>query len=311
MSDKPRVVVLMGGESREREISLRSGKKVLSALLLMGYPAFGLDPQDEFQKLLSLSKETVDKVFIALHGQFGEDGVIQGLLECLKLPYTGSKVTASAIAMHKVQTKRIFQSVGISTPDFLEVFPFLSFEKQARQMVERLRLPVVVKPVSEGSSFGIQIVREAAELPKVLEETVKEFQSVFVERYVQGQEVTVGIVGLPGKEQVLPVLELIPHREFYDFKAKYTKGLTDFVLPARLSEEETKQVQEIALAAHRAIGCFGLSRVDLIVESGEGATVHEVNTIPGMTDLSDLPAQAAHMGISYPALVEMILMSAV
>ena len=302
---KLNVAVLMGGKSSERDVSLRSGKNVMEALKRQGFKnLFQMDIDGDL--LGKLIKKKIDVVFIALHGKYGEDGCVQGLLELAGIPYTGSRVLASALAMDKVQAKRIFQAKGIPTPNFSIINTSIDIKKEAERISRIFPYPLVVKPVSEGSSVGVTIVKEEDNFLGVLKAAVDEFEAVFVEEFIKGKEVTVGILG----QDALPILELAPRSEFYDYKAKYTKGGTDFILPARLSNPMTKKVQDTALAAHRALGCRGFSRVDIIVSPDHVPYVHEVNTIPGMTDLSDLPAEAAHADISFDELVLRMLKSA-
>ena len=298
----------MGGRSGERSVSLRSGKRVLESLQKQGYNAVSMDLEDDL--ISALKKSKIDVVYIILHGRHGEDGTVQGLLEIAGIPYTGSKVLASALAMHKVAAKRIFEAVGIPTPRYLEIDGASDIAKSADWIRNAFSFPLVLKPVSEGSSLGVYLVKQRSELEPLLKETVAKYKDMFVEEYVKGREVTVGIIGTGKDVQALPILELVPKKEFYDFEAKYTEGLTEFILPARLPKPLYEKTREIALSAHRALGCHGVSRVDIIIGPDHVPYVHEVNTIPGMTDRSDLPAQAAHAGISFDELVVKILESA-
>ncbi len=299
---KLKVGVLRGGRSREREISLRSGKKVVESLKKQGFKVFEMD----IDALEDIKKNKIDVVFSALHGRLGEDGCVQGALELMGIPYTGSRVLASALAMDKVMSKRIFQSRGIPTPNFSEIDSLSDIKKEAERIKAIFPYPLVVKPVAEGSSLGVSIVKEGDNLEGIIEAAVSEYRDVFVEEFIKGREVTVGILG----DEALPILELAPKAEFYDYKAKYTKGATDFIIPARLSKPLYEKVQQTALLAHRALGCRGFSRVDIIVGEDHVPYVHEVNTIPGLTDLSDLPAEAKQAGISFDELILRILQSA-
>lgn len=285
-----KVGVLYGGWSSEREISIISGKRVADALRKCGYDIIEIDVGRDIA--LKLSEEKIDIAFIMLHGKPGEDGTIQGLLETMNIPYTGSGVLASALSINKVLTKRILESSGIPTPEFIHPI---------RDNKPDMDTPYLIKPVSEGSSVGISIVREKKTYRKAIEKAI-EYGDFFIEKYIEGKEVTVGILG----DIALPVLELVPENEFYDYEAKYTDGMTEFIIPARLSDEMTEKTQEIALEAHRILGCCDFSRVDFIVQN-EDVFVLEINTIPGMTELSDLPAEALEMGIDYNELVERIL----
>jgi D-alanine-D-alanine ligase len=299
-----KICVLMGGRSGEREISLRSGKKILESLQRQGYNVISSDLEDDL--IAKLKAEKVDLVFIALHGKFGEDGTVQGLLEIAGIPYTGSKVLASALAMNKIASKQIFNAVGIPTPRYLKLTPEITEEKIAAQFP----FPLVLKPISEGSSLGVSILKNAAELKSALAESLPKYKEMFIEEYILGKEITIGIIGTGTKTEALPILELVPKNEFYDYHAKYSAGQTDFIIPARLPKPLYQKAQAIALDAHRALGCYGLSRVDMIVGRDHLPYVTEVNSIPGMTDLSDLPAEAAYAGLSYDELVVRILASA-
>ncbi len=304
-----RIAVLMGGTSGERAVSLRSGRNVLRALRSHGLDAVEIDPADpEFVR--SLIDGKIDLAFIALHGRGGEDGAIQGLLESLNIPYTGSGVLASALAMNKVASKRIFQAVGVPTPHFMVIDPSSDLNEQCRLAIEEIGLPIVVKPTSEGSSLGVSIVREVGFLFETVKKTLTQFGDIFLERFIPGREVTVGILGTGEGAYPLPVLELVPKREFYDYEAKYTPGMTRFILPAPFPREIYDHIQEVALMAHRSLGCRGVSRVDMRVDHEGNPFVTDVNTIPGLTDLSDLPAQAKCAGIPYDELILRILESA-
>jgi len=301
--------VLCGGRSGERAVSLRSGKRVFDSLKKQKFNVIMIDLEED--SITQLKKKKIDIVYIALHGRWGEDGTVQGMLEVANIPYTGSKVLASALAMNKLAAKRMFDATGIPTPKYVEINIRSDIKKEAEKIKRLFPFPLVVKPVSEGSSLGVTIVKKEDDLLKILEKTVAEYKDVFIEEYIKGREVTVGIIGKDEELTALPVLELLPRNDFYDFEAKYTSGMTEFILPARLPKALYRKTQETALAAHRALGCYGVSRVDIIVSSEDHLPyVHEVNSIPGMTEHSDLPAEAAHAGISFDELVVKILDSA-
>lgn len=305
-----RIAVLMGGQSREREISLRSGERVLTSLKRQGFFTIPLDVDNNIVE--NLKDHKIDIVFIALHGRQGEDGTIQGLLETLNIPYTGSGVLASSLGMNKVASKRIFEACNIPTPSYYAINLSNGLQKECEDILKRLPLPLIIKPVSEGSSLGVKIIRSEKELGPAVEDTIREFGDAFVEKYINGKEVTVGILGVGKHLRALPILELEPkNQEFYDYKAKYTKGETRFIIPARLKKDVYQKTEEVTLSAHKALGCHGFSRVDIMVSNEGTPFVHEVNTIPGLTDLSDLPAEAEHIGISYDELIFEILCSAV
>jgi D-alanine-D-alanine ligase len=305
LKDK-KIIVLCGWISREREVSLRSGKKIYSALLRKGYDVTLIDPKMKGWEPVLRG----DIVFIALHGKPGEDGTIQGFLETFNVPYTGSGVLASSLAMNKLISKKMFIFSGIPTPDYLSMDDFESIDDFISKSMEYIGLPAVVKPVSEGSSIGVSIVKDADSLAPVVKDTVNKFDRVFIEKYIEGREITIGIIELDGKPVALPILELVPRNKFYDYEAKYTAGFTEFIIPARMDKEKYTLAQELALKAHKALGCTGFSRVDLITDSNDNPYVLEVNTIPGMTELSDLPAMAKAYGIDYDDLVEIMLQSA-
>ncbi len=304
-----KVLVLYGGWSREREVSLRSGKRVFESLKGMGFDVSALDMGKDFYERI---KEIYpDVVVIMLHGKPGEDGTVQGVLELMGIPYTGSGVLASAIGMNKIATKRLLIEENLPTPPYF-YDPFeKNPEKLREKVLENLSLPVVVKPVEEGSSLGVHIVKDEDELLKVIEVELVEFGSFYFEKFIDGKSVTVGVLGTGEESFALPILELRPKgHEFYDYEAKYTPGATEFIIPAELPRKVYKELQRYSVLTHQIIGCRGFSRVDAVVSEDGKAYILEINTIPGMTELSDLPAEAEHMGIDYDTLVLHILSSA-
>jgi D-alanine-D-alanine ligase len=303
LKDK-KIAVVMGGSSRESDVSIRSGKKVLESLKKRGFDAVELQMSQNLP--FDLKKNKADIAFIALHGSGGEDGSVQGLLEVLGIPYTGSGVLSSALALNKVVSKKIWQFEKIPTPPFFEIDISKNLEEQAEEIVKTLKLPVVVKPVCEGSSIGVEIIREEKELLPVLRKSIIEFRNIFVEKFVKGKEITVGILGVGNKSRALPVLQLKSKTGTYDHKAKYTKGLTEFIIPADMPEEMLEISKGTALKAYKALYCSDFARVDMIVEENI-PWVHDLNTIPGLTELSDLPAQAQADDISYDELILEIL----
>ncbi len=307
LKDK-KIAVLCGGRSGERNVSLRSGRNVHDSLVRQGFKVVMLDTDPDL--IGSLKKEKVDIVFNMLHGKFGEDGTVQGLLELHGFPYTGSKVLGSALSMNKIASKHIWNALKIPTPKYMEINEENSIKKEIEKVKKLLSLPIVIKPVAEGSSLGVSIVKNEKDLEPVLRNTISKFKDVFVEEFIKGKEVTVGILGTNNDLQALPILELVPKKEFYDYEAKYTKGLTEFILPARLPKPVYEETQKVALEAHKALDCYGFSRVDIMVGEDNVPYVHDLNSIPGMTETSDLPAEAAHAGISFDELVVKILESA-
>lgn len=303
-----KIAVLCGGISEEREVSLRSGKRVFDSIVSQGLDAVLIDTKEDFIPVLKQHK--IDLACIMLHGTYGEDGAIQGLLEVLGIPYTGSKVLASALGMNKIASKRVWESQNIPTPRYIPIDPFESIEKQCERIKNTFPFPLVVKPVSEGSSLGVTILTDDKDFVKTVKDAVEKFKDVFIEEFISGAQVTVGVIGTGNDLKALPVLELRPKSEFYDYNAKYTKGMTEFIIPAGLPKLVYSKVQRTAVDAFKAIGCRGFARIDMIVDSDGIPYVHDANTIPGMTDLSDLPAQAQADGMSYDELVVRILESA-
>lgn len=304
-----KIAVLCGGESGERDVSLRSGKKVYESLISQGFNAVILDPKDEsFYK--SINDEKIDIAFICLHGKFGEDGTIQGYLEAKDIPYTGSKILASALAMDKVASKRIWESQKIPTPKYEVIDNHKDLKSECDRIRNIFPFPLVLKPTSEGSSLGVSIIENKEKLFDIARETIEKFHNIFVEEFIDGRQVTVGILGVNGNTECLPILELKPKAVFYDYSAKYTAGMTEFIVPAKFPKLIYKEIQSTALMAHNCLNCRGVSRIDMIVDKDGIPYVHDANTIPGMTELSDLPAQANAAGISYNELVLKILESA-
>jgi len=302
-----RLAVLLGGVSGEREVSLQSGQRVVASLKRQGYQVVEIDPIDE-DWLDQLRTTAAEGVFLALHGKGYEDGTVQAILENLGLPYTGSGILASALGMNKIMAKRVFQTMAIPTPAYMPINLELDLDQQCEEAIEQIGFPLVVKPTSEGSSLGVSIVYQAEKLRGAVEKN-RDFQENMFEQYIQGKEITVGLLGIGSQLRALPVLELIPQNKFYDYEAKYTEGMTQFIIPARLSETVSQTAQSVALRAHLALGCHGYSRVDMIINETEQPFVTEVNTLPGLTELSDLPAQARAAGISYDQLIAEILAS--
>ena len=298
---KMKIGVLMGGLSAERDVSLKSGSAVHQALVAQGFNAVAIDVGRDLADVLK--REGIEAAFIALHGRYGEDGCVQGLLELLQIPYTGSGVLASALAMHKLYSKQAFAASGILTA------AFRCFRRGETVRLPELPfgLPLVVKPVQEGSSVGVSIVKEESQLEAALQLAFNHDEEILVEQYIKGQEVQVGILN----DRPIGAIEIVPKNEFYDFEAKYTDGMAEHIFPARLEAALYEKAQQVGLAAHRALGCKGYSRVDLLVTTAGECYVLEVNTLPGMTALSLLPEIAAKgAGLPFEALVADIIASA-
>jgi len=294
----PKVAVLKGGLSAEREVSLNTGAQVAAGLTAAGFQVAEIDAADRdfIDKILS---EAPDVVFICLHGRFGEDGTVQGLLELLGVPYVGSGVLASALAMDKVISKKLLKQAGIPTADFVALRRGEPVDVAA--ISEALGAKTVVKPASEGSAIGITISHEPDELSAAVEQALLFDDRVLVERFVSGTEVTVGVLGNedPG---ALPTLEIVSEHEFFDYESKYVPGLSRHIVPARISSEADAECQRLAIEVHRLFGCRGMSRADMIVTSEGQVFVLETNTIPGMTSTSLYPDAARAAGIEFPQL---------
>ncbi len=296
-----RIAVLMGGQSAEREISIRSGRAVWTALIRKGYDAIPLEVDSSVVARLREVRGQI--AFIALHGPGGEDGTIQGMLEVLHIPYTGSGVHACALAMDKGTTKALLEHGGIPVPrGFVR-----TLRDRRKPLPSGFRFPLVVKPVSQGSTLGITIVRKSRDLSKGLEAAFVYGAAVLLEEYIDGRELTVGILN----DRALPVVEIIPRGGFYDFASKYTPGASVYKAPAPLSSRQTKQLQDLALDVHRRFGCRGATRVDFRLDRKGRPFVLELNTVPGMTETSLLPMAAKAARFSYEDMVEAILESAI
>lgn len=298
VKDFGKVAVLLGGKSAEREVSLNSGSRVLAALQRQGVDAQAFDPAE--RKLDELA--VFDRVFIALHGRYGEDGTIQGALELMHIPYTGSGVMASAVGMDKWRTKLLWHSVGLPIPDYL----MLSADSDLSSVAKQLGLPLFVKPACEGSSIGVTKVRALSELHDAYVEAAKHDTLVIAERGLFGGEYTVAILG----DEALPIVKIEPATDFYDYEAKYLRNDTAYRCPCGLSEAREAELRAQSLEAFRVLGCRGWGRVDFLMDEQGNAYFLEVNTSPGMTDHSLVPMAARVAGISYDELVVRVLAQA-
>lgn len=295
-----KVAVLFGGVSGEREVSLTSGKGMVDALKERGHDVVAIDFHPKrANELLTLE---VDVVVSALHGKYGEDGRVQSLLEMAGIPYTGSGVLASALAMDKARAKIIFAASGIRVARDVLIESIDTIEQKIREWGDEF--PCVVKPAQEGSSNGLTIAMNASMLREGIEKAFRCDSAVLIEQYIKGKELTVPVIGNFGKEEALPVIEIIPKNEFYDYESKYTEGGSVHVCPAEISNDLTKEVQDAAVLAHRALGCSGYSRSDFLVSEDGLAYILETNTLPGMTPLSLFPDSARTVGISYGELLD-------
>lgn len=300
---KKKIGVLMGGLSSEREVSLATGAAVLKALTDRGYHAVGVDVGRDIAG--RITAEGIEVAFNALHGKFGEDGAIQGLLDVLGIPYTGSGILASAMGMNKIISKQLFRTSGLT------VGPYAAAARGDRKALaaakDQIGFPLVVKPVAEGSSVGVSVVRAPQEFDAAVELAFRYDREILVEGYIRGMEVQVGVLG----ERALGAIEIVPKDSFYSYQAKYESGMSEHFFPARVPREVYARTLDAGLLAHRVLGCSGYSRVDFIIDEAGVPCILEVNTLPGMTATSLLPEIANGAGIAFPKLVEEILRLAV
>lgn len=318
MARKLNVAVLMGGKSSEHRISLLSGKQVVKNLNPKKYNVLPVTiSQDEAKWQIGnhaenrniiktenasfLFENNIDLVFIALHGPNGEDGVIQGFLELIGIPYTGSKVLASALGMNKILSRQIFEKTGIKVPRY---FVFEKYDNPAI-IWEKFKVPIIMKPPDQGSSVGVTKVTKKKDVQAALNKASSYSKNVIIEDYIDGIEITCAILG-NDKPQALPLVEIIPKKSFFDYEAKYNESMCDEICPARLSQNLTKKAKQIAIKAYQSLGCKGFGRVDMIIK-GENVYTLEVNTIPGLTQVSLFPKAAKQAGISYSQLLDKII----
>lgn len=302
-----KIAVLMGGPSTEREISIKSGTAVAAALAGLGHQVASIDLDGEV--VARLKAFAPDVVFNALHGKPGEDGSVQGLLEVLGIPYTGSRVLASAITMDKIMTKRVLRQAGIPTPDFLTwTAGEYSYSRGdvGKSIIKHLGLPVVIKAPTQGSTIGTFIVREERELAPAIASALKYDPCFMAEAFLAGPEITAAVLGNSAPE-VLPLIEIVSHTGFYDYTAKYTPGMSDHIIPPRLPRAVLDTATSLASQAYTLLGCRGFARVDMIVVEGSSPQVIEVNSVPGMTATSLVPDAARAAGLDFPALVQKIV----
>jgi len=305
VSELGKVAVLMGGSSAERDISLMSGSGVLQALQGQGVDAHGFDPAQ--RDLSELKREGFKRCFIALHGRFGEDGTVQGALELMGIPYTGSGVMASSMAIDKVMTKRIWRSEGLSTPAWVKV----SSAAQAHAAFAQLGAPMIVKPAREGSSIGLTKVLRADQCEAAYAAAAKEDPQVLCEQFIQGDEVTVPVLGSGAKARALPVIRIVAPDGNYDYQNKYFTDDTQYLVPCGLPEGEESRIQALVLEAYRVLGCRGWARADVMIDRlTRTPYLLEINTAPGMTGHSLVPMSAKAAGLSYEQLCVQLLQSA-
>ena len=302
--EKIRLALLSGGVSSEREVSLNSGKQVFDALDKDKYDITLYDPKTDLKKLV-IASDKIDAALIILHGPFGEDGTVQGLLDLLDIPYQGAGVLGSAMAMNKLVAKRLYEGAGVPTPSYLSFS--MTDTIDTLKVIHALNLPLVVKPACAGSSVGMTIVKAAKDLQDAIKLSFQHDDTLIIETYIKGLELTCGVLGNEDLE-ALPIIEIIPGEghEFFDYTAKYTAGVTREICPARIDDAITKKAQELAIKAHQALFLKGYSRTDMIL-SGQNLSVLETNTIPGMTATSLFPQSAEVAGYSFTRLLDKLI----
>ncbi len=319
---KLKIAVLMGGPSAEREVSLVTGKAVFDNLDRKKYlPALVEMTRDgrffilgKTKKLLDLQnkdRKLFDIIFIALHGSPGEDGGVQGMLEALNIKYTGPGVLASALAMNKVFSAQIYFANGLPYPEFIH-FKQDGWKREAGKITEdiinKIGFPMVIKPVDQGSAVGVSIIKSKEELKKSIDTTIKKFPWLMAQKFIKGQEATCGVLEKNGEVMVLPPTHILPKLgKFYDYKSKYKSGGSTHICPADFTPEINTQIQKLAIMAHKALGCRGMSRTDVFVEDNKNLYIIETNTIPGMTPTSLFPEAAAKAGISFSQMLDCII----
>lgn len=301
-----KIGVLYGGLSAEREVSLKTGEAIYKALLKHEYDAVKIDVDKNIAE--NLKRHNIELAFLALHGKYGEDGTIQGLLEILDIPYTGSDVLASATAINKIATKKIMAYEGIPTPDYFSVsrWEYTNDPNSIVPKIENLGLPVVIKAATQGSTIGISFVNTMEQLSSAFEDAFKYDANALVEKMIDGIEITASVLGNENP-QALPLIEIVSATGVYDYEAKYTVGLSDHIIPPRINNELQEKIKALAIKTYQAVGCRGLARVDFMVDATGNAYTLEVNTIPGMTETSLFPDAAKAAGISFEELVKKIV----
>ena len=302
-----RITVIHGGVSSEREVSLRSGKAVYNALLRGGFNNVTLFDLTK-ENIGDLLRIDTDVAYLALHGKGGEDGCVQGMLELMGVPYTGSRVQASACCMDKIRTKELLLYAGLPTPKYvrLGLSDCADRARTAEMLGATLGFPLVLKSPCEGSSIGVYIVKTPIEAEKCIDDIFKYGDTLLAEEFIDGIELTLPILGNKDPE-ALPVIEITSENEFYDFESKYTAGMCRHIIPARISDEDMERVSELGRKAYIALGCAGLSRIDFILDKTKGPMIIEINTLPGMTEMSLFPDSARYKGISFEELTERVV----
>lgn len=302
-----KIAVLYGGVSKEREVSISSSKGVIEALKKNGHDVVAIDFHPE--RLHEVIDLKVDLVFIALHGKFGEDGSVQGLLDMLNIPYVGSGVLASALAMDKYKAKQMFNSVDIPTAKgkLYQITEDTNIEEINNDIKENFEVPFVIKPNREGSTVGLTIVKNMDQIEDAIKRATESDSYILVEQFIKGKELTVPVLGKKNEEKALPIIEIIPKNELYDYESKYSQGGSEHIIPARISEELTEKIKKYAVLAHQVLGCETYSRADFLLTDDGKPYILEVNTLPGMTPTSLFPDSAKAVNMSYEEMIEKLV----
>ncbi|GEL76135.1 D-alanine--D-alanine ligase family protein [Tenuibacillus multivorans] len=302
-----KIAVLYGGTSKEREVSLSSGKGIIQALSKRGHDVVDIDFNPKDLEDVMEKIKTVDLVFIGLHGKQGEDGTVQGLLDLMGVPYVGSGVLASSLAMDKTKAKQIFYMNGIPIAKGNTYGKHESQENIVEDINQQFSLPIVIKPNQEGSTLGLTIVSDESQVKPAVELAFEHDFEILVEEYVKGREMTCAVIGKRGQEQSLPIIEIIPKSEYYDYESKYSAGGSEHICPAKIDETLTTKIQDYAVKAHQILGCETYSRVDFILKDNGDPIILEVNTLPGMTPTSLYPDAAKAVDMNYEEMLEQFI----
>ncbi|HLS66635.1 MAG TPA: D-alanine--D-alanine ligase [Pseudogracilibacillus sp.] len=299
-----KIAVLYGGISKERDVSISSSKGIMQALKNKGYEVIGIDfNPNKLDEVIGLD---VDVVFIGMHGKHGEDGCVQGLLDMLNIPYVGSGVLASALAMNKSKAKELFAKAGIPVANGKQyrITRNMNIRALVNDIHEQFSFPFVVKPNREGSTLGLTVVQDEKETEAAIRRAIQSDHYILVEQYIDGVELTVPVMGKMGEEEALPIIEIVPKNDLYDYEAKYSDGGSEHIIPARIDEKLTEQIQRYAILAHQVLGCKTYSRADFLLTNDGTPYILEVNTLPGMTPTSLFPDSARSVNLSYDDMIE-------
>ncbi|WP_188206038.1 D-alanine--D-alanine ligase family protein [Alkalibacillus aidingensis] len=302
-----KIAVLYGGTSKEREVSLSTGQGIIEALRQLGHDVLAIDfNPSELINLIEQIK-SVDLVFIGLHGKQGEDGTVQGMLDLLEVPYVGSGVLSSSLAMDKAKAKQVFSMHGIPIANSQTYYHYESLNDICTKIKRDFNLPFVIKPNQEGSTLGLTVLEEWDQLEEAVQLGFAHDSAIIVETFITGRELTVAVLGNKGQEKALPIIEIVPKSKYYDYESKYAEGGSEHIVPAEIDQDLTKQIQDQAVLAHQALGCETYSRVDFILNKKESPIILEVNTLPGMTPTSLYPDAAGAINMTYEDMINQFI----